>query len=178
MLGVISEQLKGDAFECSPRRVDLGQDVDAVPVLPNHLLDAAHLPLDAPESRLDFLLVLRITWHPPIIPPRGIVVHVNANSVVLHTGGFRFGEEKADIEMATYHRNRSMSHSTPKRQSWLTSGAGSRSVATTAPASPFQSTFAMPWRSRPSTKRWGTRLPRQAPVRIQPTRQRCVLRTR
>src|SRR6202165_1573078 len=104
MIGVISEQLKGDAFECSPRRVDLGQDVDAVPVLPNHLLDAAHLPLDAPESRLCFLLVLRITWHPPIIPPRGIVVHVNANSVVLHTGGLRFGTEKAVLEQVLGRR--------------------------------------------------------------------------
>src|SRR5579864_6962803 len=72
VLGVVGEQLEGDALECCPRRVDLGQDVDAIPILLNHLLDASHLTLDAPESRFDLLLVLGVTWHAWIIPTRGM----------------------------------------------------------------------------------------------------------
>src|SRR5438309_3463859 len=74
MLGVVGEQLQRHAFECGPGCVDLGEDVDAVPVLLDHLLDPADLALDAPQSRLDLLLVFRVSWHPSIIPPRGIVI--------------------------------------------------------------------------------------------------------
>src|SRR6266568_955120 len=73
MLRMVGEQLERDTLERRPGRVDLGEDVDAVAILPHHLLDPAHLALDAPESRLDLLLVFRITWHAPIIPPVGIV---------------------------------------------------------------------------------------------------------
>src|ERR1700674_3990392 len=104
MLGVISEQLKGDTLERGPGRVDLGKDVDAVAVLLHHLLDAPNLPLDAPEPGLDLLFVLGVAWHRPIIPPRGIVFHVSANSVVLHTGGLCFGTEKAVLERVLSRR--------------------------------------------------------------------------
>src|SRR6266849_8697051 len=63
MLGVVGEQLKGDALQGCLGRVDLGQNVDAVAVLLDHLLDPAHLPLDPPQSRFDLLLVFRIAWH-------------------------------------------------------------------------------------------------------------------
>src|SRR5947209_16719367 len=72
MLGVVGEQLEGDALERRPGRIDLGQHVDAVTILRHHLLDAANLPLDAPQPGLDLLLVLGIAWHRSIIPPRGI----------------------------------------------------------------------------------------------------------
>src|SRR5690348_8879503 len=39
MFGVIGQQLEGDALERGPRRVDLGEDVDAVAILLNHVLD-------------------------------------------------------------------------------------------------------------------------------------------
>src|SRR5207245_9683971 len=48
MLGVVGEQLESDALECGPRGVDLGEDIDAVPILLDHLLDTAYLALDAP----------------------------------------------------------------------------------------------------------------------------------
>src|SRR5437660_4277375 len=58
VLGVISEQLKGDALEGGPGGADLGQDVDAVAVLFDHLLDTPDLALDPSEPGLDAPLVL------------------------------------------------------------------------------------------------------------------------
>ena len=72
VLRVVGEELKRNALERRPGRVDLGEDVDAVPVLLNHLLNPAHLTLDAPKPRLDSLLILGVTWHLANIPPMGI----------------------------------------------------------------------------------------------------------
>ncbi len=80
VLGMVGEQLERDAFECGPGRVDLGEDVDAVAILLYHLLDASHLALNAPESRLDFLLVFRITWHAPNYTPYGYSGRVDHHS--------------------------------------------------------------------------------------------------
>src|SRR3989454_3878251 len=74
VLGVVGQELERHAFECRPGRVDLSQDVDAVAILRHHLLDAAYLPLDAPQPRLDLLLIFGIACHLSIIPPGGIVV--------------------------------------------------------------------------------------------------------
>ena len=74
MLGVIGEQLEGDTFERGSGRVDLGEDVDTVTILLNHVLDATHLTFDTPKPCRDLLLVLRVTSHQRIIPPMGIVV--------------------------------------------------------------------------------------------------------
>src|ERR1700681_3190656 len=104
MLGVVGEQLEGNALERGARRVDLSEDIDAVPILLDHFLDSSHLSLDASEPCLDLLLVLRITWHRSIIPPIGIVVPVSATSVVLHTGGLRFGTEKSVLERVLSRR--------------------------------------------------------------------------
>src|ERR1700686_4746244 len=98
MLGVVGQQLERNALERGAGRVGLGEDIDAVPILLDHFLDTSHLSLDAAQPRLDLLLVLRVTWHSPIIPPTGIVARVSATSVVLHTGGLRFGTEKAVLE--------------------------------------------------------------------------------
>src|SRR5215472_18052749 len=49
VLGVLGEELEGHALESGPGGVDLGQDVDAVAVGLDHLLDAANLALDAPK---------------------------------------------------------------------------------------------------------------------------------
>src|SRR5207249_8543898 len=72
VLGVIGEQPEGDALEGGPGRVDLGQDVDAVAVLFDHLLDPSDLALDAAQPGLDGPLVCRVTWHWYMIPLRGI----------------------------------------------------------------------------------------------------------
>src|SRR5487761_1145732 len=81
MLGVVGEQLQGNAFQCGPGRVDLGEDIDAVPILLDHFLDSTHLALYPPEPSLDLLLVFRITWHERTIPPVGIVSPVISASV-------------------------------------------------------------------------------------------------
>ena len=47
VLCVRAEQQQANLFEFRPRRVDLGQDVDAVAVLGEHALDASNLALDA-----------------------------------------------------------------------------------------------------------------------------------
>lgn len=72
MLGMVGEKLEGNTLECSPRRVDLREDVDAVSILFDHLLDSAHLALYSPKPSLNFLLVLRVPWHDENIPPLGI----------------------------------------------------------------------------------------------------------
>src|ERR1700693_899923 len=104
ILGVVAQQLERNALERGAGRVDLGEDIDAVPILLDHFLDTSHLSLDASEPCLDLPLVLRIAWHWSIIPPIGIVVPVSATSVVLHTGGLRFGTEKAVLERVLSRR--------------------------------------------------------------------------
>jgi Cu2+-exporting ATPase len=74
---MVRQQLQRDAFECGPGCVDLGENVDAVSILFDHLLDSPHLALDPPQSGLDFLLVLRVSSHALIIPPAGIVTRVD-----------------------------------------------------------------------------------------------------
>src|SRR6266853_1778276 len=64
VLLVIGQELESHAFECGPCCIDLGEDVDAVAILGDHLLDPPHLALDSSQPRLDLLLVLRIAWHP------------------------------------------------------------------------------------------------------------------
>src|SRR6058998_3858946 len=50
VVDVLVEELEGDSLERGGDGRDLGQDVDAVAVVGDHLLDAAHLPLDAMEA--------------------------------------------------------------------------------------------------------------------------------
>ena len=60
MTDVIVEHLQAHALERRHCRSDLGQDVDAVPVLLDHPLDPTHLPLDAPQPLADRLLVVAV----------------------------------------------------------------------------------------------------------------------
>jgi hypothetical protein len=55
---VISEQEKSDAFERGLCGADLRQDVDAVAIVLDHLLQAPNLPLDSLEAALDVRLVI------------------------------------------------------------------------------------------------------------------------
>jgi hypothetical protein len=48
--GVTIQKAERDLIESGPSRVDLGQDVDAVPVVFDHLFDAANLTFDPPET--------------------------------------------------------------------------------------------------------------------------------
>jgi hypothetical protein len=54
--GVLVEQPQGDLVQRGLDGGDLGEHVDAVAVLVDHLLHAADLPLDAPQSRLKLVL--------------------------------------------------------------------------------------------------------------------------
>jgi hypothetical protein len=47
------EDVDGDLLERGLDGGDLGEDVDAVGVLVDHALEAANLPLDAPEAVVD-----------------------------------------------------------------------------------------------------------------------------
>ena len=60
MVGVVLEQAERDLVERGLHGRDLGDDVDAVAVLVDHLLDAAHLPLDPPQALLQRLLVVAV----------------------------------------------------------------------------------------------------------------------
>ena len=57
MLHVLFEHLDRNGLERGVDRAELGQDVDAVAIVLDHLGDAAHLPLDAREPLLELLLV-------------------------------------------------------------------------------------------------------------------------
>src|SRR5437867_1452939 len=74
VLRVIGEQLQRHALECRPGGIDLSQDVDAVAVLVDHLLDAPYLAFDPAQPGQDGALVLRIAAHGFIIPPGGIAL--------------------------------------------------------------------------------------------------------
>ena len=60
---VILEQLRADLLERGLDGRDLGQDVDAVAILVDHPLDAAHLPFDPVQALDDQVLVLRVAVH-------------------------------------------------------------------------------------------------------------------
>ena len=60
---VVLEQLCADLLQRSPHGRDLREDVDAVPVLLDHPLDAAHLALDPVQPLGEGLLVLRVAVH-------------------------------------------------------------------------------------------------------------------
>ena len=59
------EQLEGHGLQRFRRGRDLGEHVDAVGVLVDHPLQPAHLSLDAPQSALHRVLLVRIARHPP-----------------------------------------------------------------------------------------------------------------
>ena len=57
---VVVEQLEGHRLQGLRRRRDLFEHVDAVPVVVDHPLEAAHLALDPPEASLHGELVLAV----------------------------------------------------------------------------------------------------------------------
>ena len=63
VLGVIRKQQQRDAVERRFRGSDLGQNIDAVPVRLDHLLDTPDLPFDPTKSRLDLFLVSGVAGH-------------------------------------------------------------------------------------------------------------------
>src|SRR6266508_2796371 len=64
---VVVEEAHADRLQGCRYRVELGEHVDAVLVLVDHPLQAADLPLDAPQSRLEIFLVHRVAVH--TLPP-------------------------------------------------------------------------------------------------------------
>ena len=60
---VVLEEPGADLLERGLDRGDLGEDVDAVAVLLDHPLDAAHLSLDAVQAPGQRLLVLGVAMH-------------------------------------------------------------------------------------------------------------------
>src|SRR4029079_2113015 len=60
---VVLEHLRGDTLERRLDRGDLREHVDAVPVLLDHPLDAAHLALDPVQTLRERLLVLGVAVH-------------------------------------------------------------------------------------------------------------------
>src|SRR5262252_3897109 len=85
VLGVIGEQLEGDALEGGPCGIYLGQDVDAVAVVIQHLLDTSDLAFDPSEPGLDAVLILRVTWHIGHYTPYWYDGSMTPATVVLHT---------------------------------------------------------------------------------------------
>jgi hypothetical protein len=69
---VILEQAERDRLQRARRGGHLGQDVDAVLVLFDHLLQAADLTLDAAQPVEVLVLVLGVSVHSPLAstPPR------------------------------------------------------------------------------------------------------------
>src|SRR5438445_9616935 len=63
VLGVVRKKLQRDAVERSFGGADLGQDVDAVSIVRDHLLDSPDLPFDPPQSRLNLRLVGGVPGH-------------------------------------------------------------------------------------------------------------------
>src|SRR4051794_12139209 len=57
---MVVENLEGQAFERSVHRCDLREDVDAVTVVLDHPLDAAHLSFDPMETLDQRLLVVAV----------------------------------------------------------------------------------------------------------------------
>lgn len=63
MLRVFSQQEEGDALEGGSSRIHLGEDVDAVAVRFDHLLNAPDLTFDPPQASDDSALVVAVTDH-------------------------------------------------------------------------------------------------------------------
>src|SRR5262245_23107641 len=61
VIDVVVEDLEGQALERGVDGGDLREDVDAVAILLEHPLDAAHLPLDAMEPADESILVGRVS---------------------------------------------------------------------------------------------------------------------
>ena len=57
---MVVEHLQADVLERGHRGPDLRQDVDAVALLVDHLLDPAHLPLDPAQPLADRVLVVAV----------------------------------------------------------------------------------------------------------------------
>src|SRR5207247_6515849 len=57
---MVIEHLEAQALQCGSDGGDLGQDVDAVAVVVDHALDAAHLSLDAVEALLERLFFVAV----------------------------------------------------------------------------------------------------------------------
>src|SRR6185436_12790358 len=60
VVDVILEHLQADVLERRHRRADLREDVDAVPLLLDHLLDPAHLTLDPAQPLADCVAVVAV----------------------------------------------------------------------------------------------------------------------
>ena len=78
VLQMFVEQLQPDALQCLADGRHLGEYVDAVRVVVDHSLDAAHLTLDASqpgEQRLLVVAVTRVAVHADSVPPWGINSH-------------------------------------------------------------------------------------------------------
>lgn len=63
MLRVCSQQEEGDALEGCSSRIHLGEDVDAVAVRFDHLLNASNLTFDPAQASDDSTLVVAVTDH-------------------------------------------------------------------------------------------------------------------
>jgi hypothetical protein len=72
VLRVVVEQEKAHLLEGGSCRIDLGQDVDAVPVLDDHPLDAPHLALYPLQATGEGWLALGIPNHGPKVDLRRI----------------------------------------------------------------------------------------------------------
>src|SRR5687768_10676208 len=57
---VVVEDLEGETLERRRDRPDLGEDVDAVPLVLDHALDAPHLPFDPVQALDERILVLDV----------------------------------------------------------------------------------------------------------------------
>src|SRR4051794_17206716 len=69
--GVVVEEAEGDLVQRGLDGGDLREDVDAVAVLVDHLLDAAHLTLDAAQALGEVVLGGGVAGHTTILPPGG-----------------------------------------------------------------------------------------------------------
>src|SRR4029077_6715538 len=77
---VVGEEQKRDSVEGRLHRTHLREDVDAVSVFLDHLLDASDLSLEPPKPPLHRSFVCRISRHAGSIPPRGIGGETRAGS--------------------------------------------------------------------------------------------------
>src|SRR3954447_12069469 len=57
---MVIEQSERDLVECGLNRRNLGEDVDAVTILLDHPLNAAHLSLDTPQALVQLVLGRRV----------------------------------------------------------------------------------------------------------------------
>src|SRR5205807_7721611 len=88
------EELQGDGLECPGGGRDLGQHVDAVGVLVDHALQAAHLTLDSAQPLEHRVLVVAVAGstgrsHVPTIPPYGMSPIWNLRASALRSAGLR-----------------------------------------------------------------------------------------